>query len=122
LKGHTKKINHVALAKCRVKIHSFLPPVRTNSPKVWVHDTFWRIHSKIHSSYALQVLAVHPTNSIFALSSVDKMYSLHDLTTFNQIFWLAPSDAGFTLLAIHPDGTLLALGTPASTIQIYDVR
>jgi pre-mRNA-processing factor 19 len=50
------------------------------------------------------------------------MYSLHDLTTFNQIFWLAPSDAGFTLLAIHPDGTLLALGTPASTIQIYDVR
>jgi pre-mRNA-processing factor 19 len=25
-------------------------------------------------------------------------------------------------LAIHPDGALLALGTPTSTIQIYDVR
>ena len=44
-------------------------------------------------------LAVHPTNSIFALS-VDKTYSLYDLTIFNQIFRLAPSDAAFTSLAI----------------------
>ena len=52
-------------------------------------------------------LAVHPTNSIFAL-----------LTTFNQILRLAPSDIAFTSLAIHPDGTLLALGAHTSTIQI----
>ena len=44
-------------------------------------------------------LAVHPTNSIFALS-VDKTYSLYDLTIFNKIFRLAPSDAAFTSLAI----------------------
>ena len=66
---------------------------------------------------------VHLTSIVFTLSSADKMYSesLHDLTTFNQIFQSLPSDAAFTSLAIHPDGTLLSLGTPTPTIQIYNV-
>ena len=82
--------------------------------KVWAHDTFGEYIPKstvcTHKG-ELTSLAVHPTNSIFTLPSVDKTYSLHDITTFNQISWLQPSDAAFTSLAIHPDGTLLALGT-----------
>ena len=61
--------------------------------------------------------------------SPHKLYLRSPLSTkhtlyliFNQISRLTPSDAAFTSLAIHPDGTLLALGTPTSTKQIYDVQ
>ena len=52
--------------------------------------------------------------SIFTLSSVDKT-SLHDLTTFNQIFRLAPSDEAFTSPAIHPDFSI-RMDTMANTL------
>ena len=126
LKGHTKKINHVALREVQGENTLILSASADKIAKVWAHDTssgeyIPKSTVRTHKG-ELTGLAVHPTNTIFALSSADKTYSLHDLTTFNQIFRSAPSDAAFTSLAIHPDGTLLALGTPTSTIQIYDVR
>ena len=61
--------------------------------------------------------------------SPHKLYLRSPLSTkhtlyliFNQISQLTPSDAAFTSLAIHPDRTLLALGTLTSTKQIYDVQ
>ena len=63
--------------------------------QVWVLGEYIP-KSAVHTRKGkLTGLAVHPTNSIFALS-VDKTYSLYDLTIFNQIFRLAPSDAAFT--------------------------
>ena len=126
LKGHTKKINHVALREMQGENTLILSASADKIAKVWAHDTssgeyIPKSTVRTHKG-ELTGLAVHPTNTIFALSSVDKTYSLHDLTTFTQIFRSATSDAAFTSLAIHPDGTLLALGTPTSTIQIYDVR
>ena len=126
LKGHTKKINHVALRELQGENTLILSAGADKIAKVWAHDTssgeyIPKSTVRTHKG-ELTGLAVHPTSTIFALSSVDKTYSLHDLTTFTQIFRSAPSDAAFTSLAIHPDGTLLALGTPTSTIQIYDVR
>ena len=126
LKGHTKKINHVALRESLSENTLILSAGADKIAKVWAHDTssgeyIPKSTVRTHKG-ELTGLAVHPTNTIFALSSADKTYSLHDLATFNQIFRSAPSDAAFTSLAIHPDGTLLALGTPTSTIQIYDVR
>jgi hypothetical protein len=89
-------------------------PVWTKSPKsermTLLENTFQ--NPVCTHKGELTSLAVHPTNSIFTLPSVDKTYSLHDITTFNQIFRLPPSNAAFTSLAIHPDRTLLSLGTP----------
>ena len=126
LKGHTKKINHVALRETLGENTLILSAGADKIAKVWAHDTssgeyIPKSTVRTHKG-ELTGLAVHPTNTIFALSSADKTYSLHDLKTFNQIFRSAPSDAPFTSLAIHPDGTLIALGTLISTIQIYDVR
>jgi pre-mRNA-processing factor 19 len=67
-------------------------------------------------------LAVHPRSTLLALASADKTYSLHDLTTFAQVFQSAASEDAFSTLGVHPDGTLLALGTPSSKIHIYDIR
>ena len=165
LKGHPKKINHIALHKMQDEdtlILSASADQIHQSLGTW--HFFCRIHSKIHSLYAegqtyrfscstnkfylrsllstkctlyltLQPLTKYSywhfpksfhiashssrwnitchcsTNKFYLHSPVDKTYSLLDFTTFNQIFLLASSKAAFTSLAIHPDGTLLALGT-----------
>jgi len=67
-------------------------------------------------------LAVHPTSTLAVYSSLDKTYSIHDLTTFTQVFRSPVLEEPFTSLAVHPDGTLIAIGTSASTIQIFDIR
>ncbi|KAF8905461.1 WD40-repeat-containing domain protein [Gymnopilus junonius] len=126
LKGHTKKVNQVAFRERDGDSTLLLSAGGDKIAKVWAHDTasgeyIPKLTVRSHKG-ELTGLAVHPTSTLFALSSTDKTYSLHDLTTFAQIFRSAPSDEAFTSLAIHPDGTLLGLGTPTSTIQIYDVR
>ncbi|PPQ92689.1 hypothetical protein CVT25_013996 [Psilocybe cyanescens] len=126
LKGHTKKINHVAFREQDGESTLLISAGSDKIAKVWAHDAnsgdyLPKLTVRSHKG-ELTGLAVHPTSTLFALSSSDKTYSLHDLTTFTQIFRSAPSDEAFTSLAIHPDGTLLGLGTPTSTIQIYDIR
>jgi pre-mRNA-processing factor 19 len=126
LKGHTKKVNHVAFRERDGDATLLISAGADKIAKIWSHDTTSNeyIPKSIIRSHKgeLTGLAVHPTSTILALSSTDKTYSLHDLSNFTQVFRSAPSDESFTSLSIHPDGTLLALGTPTSTIQIYDVR
>lgn len=126
LKGHTKKINHVALREQEGQPTLIISGSADKTVKIWAHDETsgeYIPKSTIRSHKGeITGLAIHPTGTILALSSLDKTYSLHDLSNFTQIFRSAPYDEPFTSLAIHPDGTLLALGTPSSTIQIYDIR
>jgi pre-mRNA-processing factor 19 len=126
LKGHTKKVNHVALRESTDEPTLILSAGADKIAKVWSHDATsgeYIPKSTVRSHKGeLTGLAVHPTNTLYALSSTDKTYSLHDLSNFSQVFRSLPSEEAFTSLAIHPDGTLLGLGTPTSTIQIYDIR
>lgn len=126
LKGHTKKINHVAFREKDGDSTLILSAGADKIAKIWAHDTASQEYipkSTIRSHKGdLTGLAIHPTSTILALSSADRTYSLHDLSNFTQVFRSAPSEEAFASLAIHPDGTLLALGTPTSTIQIYDIR
>jgi len=126
LKGHTKKINHVAFREAEGEQRLILSASADKTVKIWGLDeasgeyapkTTIRTHKG-----EITGLAIHPINTIAALSSADKTYSVHDLTTFKDIFRSNPSDEAFTSLDIHPDGTLIAVGTPTSTIQIYDIR
>ncbi|KAM6498003.1 WD40-repeat-containing domain protein [Amanita muscaria] len=126
LKGHTKKINHVALREREGDATLILSAGADKSAKIWSHDSasgeyIPKTTIRNHKG-EITGLGVHPVSILLALSSSDKTYSLHDLNTFSQVFRSAPADDPFASLAIHPDGTLLGLGTPASTIQIYDIR
>ncbi|KAG6817631.1 hypothetical protein H0H87_006259 [Tephrocybe sp. NHM501043] len=126
LKGHSKKINHVALREQEGNSTLLISASADKTSKIWSLDNasqeyIPRSTIRTHKG-ELTGLAVHPTSTLLALCSADKTYSIHDLSTFSQVFRSVPSDEAFTSLSIHPDGTLLALGTPASTIQIYDVR
>lgn len=126
LKGHTKKINHVAFRERDGDPTLLMSAGADKVAKIWSHDASsgeYIPKSTIRSHKGeITGLAVHPTSAFLTLSSTDKTYSLHDLSTFSQVFRSLPSDEPFTSLSVHPDGTLLALGTPSSTIQIYDIR
>lgn len=126
LKGHTKKVNHVAFREHDGEPTLLLSAGADKVAKIWSHDTAsgeYIPKSTIRTHKGeLTGLVVHPTSTILALSSADKTYSLHDLSNFTQVFRSAPSDEALSSLAIHPDGTLLAFGTPTSSIQIYDIR
>jgi len=67
-------------------------------------------------------LFVHPLSTLAGLASLDKTFSIHDLTNLTPIYQSAISDDGYSSVAIHPDGALVALGTPTSTVHIYDIR
>lgn len=126
LKGHSKKINHVAFREREGEKTLLLSAGADKIAKIWSQDD---ASGEYIANYTLRShkgeisgLAVHPTSKLAVYSSLDKTYSIHDLTTFTQVFRSAPSDEPFTSLAVHPDGTLIATGTPTSTIQIFDIR
>ncbi|EAU93221.1 nuclear matrix protein NMP200 [Coprinopsis cinerea okayama7 len=126
LKGHSKKVNHVAFREREGDNTLLLSAGADKIAKIWGHDGasgeyIPKATIRTHKG-ELTGLAVHPTKTLLALSSVDKTYSLHDLSTFQQVFRSAPTDEPFSSMAVHPDGTFLAIGTPTSTIHIYDVR
>lgn len=126
LKGHTKKINHVAFREVEGDSTLLLSGGADKIAKAWSLDEASGEYIpkgtiRTHKG-EITGLVVHPTSTLLGLSSSDRTYSLHDLTTFDQVYRSAESDESFTSLGIHPDGTLLAVGTPASTVQIYDIR
>lgn len=126
LKGHTKKINHVAFREKDGENTILLSAGADKIAKAWAHDSaseeyIPKLTVRIHKG-EISGLAVHPTSSFFVLASTDKTYSVHDISNFSQIFRSAPAEEAFSSLSIHPDGCLIGLGTPSSTIQIYDIR
>jgi len=126
LKGHTKKINHVTFREREGEATLVLSAGADKIAKIWSHDSasgeyLPKATIRTHKS-DLTGLVIHPTSTLVAYSSLDKTYSLHELSNFTQVYRSAPSDESFTSLAIHPDGALLALGTPSSKIHICDVR
>ncbi|KDQ54877.1 hypothetical protein JAAARDRAFT_181593 [Jaapia argillacea MUCL 33604] len=126
LKGHTKKVNHVAFRERAGEPTLLLSAGADKIAKIWSHDEasgeyIPKLTIRSHKG-ELSGLSIHPTSTIAALASLDRTYSLHDLTNFKQVFTSPVNDEPFTSLTTHPDGMLLALGTPTSTIQIFDVR
>ena len=87
---------------------------------MWAHNTasdeyqsLVTIHTHKGDSRGL---GVHPTLTLVALLSLDRTYSLHELSGFTQVYHLAAFEDPLTALGIHPDGALLALGTLTSKI------
>lgn len=126
LKGHTKKINQVAFREKEGEPTLLLSAGADKIAKVWSYDepsSEYVPKSTIRSHKGdVTGLGVHPTSTYLTLSSTDKTFSVHDLSTFAQIFRSVPGEEALTSLSIHPDGTLVAFGTPGSSIQIYDIR
>ncbi|KAJ7462812.1 WD40-repeat-containing domain protein [Mycena galericulata] len=126
LKGHTKKVNHVAFRERDGDATLLLSGGADKIAKIWSHDSASGEYIPKHTIRThkgeITGLTIHPRSTLLALASADKTYSLHDLSTFAQVFQSTASEDAFSTLGVHPDGTLLALGTPGSKIHIYDIR
>ncbi|KAH9968736.1 WD40 repeat-like protein [Russula dissimulans] len=126
LKGHSKKIHHVAFREREGQPTLLLSAGADKLARVWSLDSSSgeyrpRTIIKTHKS-DVTGLAVHPTSTLLFLASQDKTYSIHDLNEFSQLYRSTAAEEPYSSLALHPDGTILAAGTPSSTVHIYDVR
>jgi pre-mRNA-processing factor 19 len=126
LKGHTKKVNRVALRERDGDATLVLSAGADKLAKVWSHDTAsdeWLPRSTVRSHKGeVTGLSVHPTNTLSLLASLDGTYSVHDLNTFTQLYASPAGDVPFTSLQCHPDGSLLGIGTGSGSVLIYDLR
>ena len=126
LKGHTKRVNHVAFRERQGEPTLIISGGADKIAKVWSHDSasgeyIPRSTIRTHKN-EITGLKVHHASTFLVLASLDKTYSVHDLSTQAQIFRSGPSDEPFVSMSVHPDGILLGLGTPTSTIHIVDIR
>lgn len=126
LKGHSKKIHHVAFREREGQPTLLLSAGADKLARVWSLDSASgeyrpRTIIKTHKG-DVTGLAVHPTSTLLFLASQDRTYSIHDLNDFSQLYRSTVTEEPYSSLAVHPDGTILAVGTPSSTIHIYDVR
>ena len=128
LKGHTKRVTNVALRESDTEGEPtlVLSTSMDKTARVWSYDSASgeyqpRAPIKTHKN-EVTGLFVHPASNLMGLCSLDRTYSVHDLTTLSPIFQSAANEEAFTSAAVHPDGTLLGFGTPGSTIQIFDIR
>jgi pre-mRNA-processing factor 19 len=126
LKGHTKKVNRVAFRERDGDATLVLSAGADKLAKVWSLDTAsdeWLPRTTVRTHKGeVSGLAVHPTQTISILSSLDGTYSVHDLNSFQQLYVSPAGDVPFTSLQCHPDGSLLGVGTGSSTVLIYDLR
>ncbi|KAI0757339.1 WD40 repeat-like protein [Daedaleopsis nitida] len=126
LKGHTKKVTHVALREQEGDPTLILSASADKIAKAWAHDSasgeyIPKATIRTHKG-ELTGLAVHPTSTLMALSSADRTWSLHELNTFAQVYRSPEHEEAFSSLSVHPDGTLVAVGTPGGSIQVFDIR
>lgn len=129
LKAHSKRVTHVALREHAGEPTLVLSAGADKLAHVWAHEPtdedehayVLRAALRTHSG-ELTGLSVHPTSALVALASLDRTYSLHELSGMKEVYRSKPSDDVFTALDIHPDGALLAVGTQTSRIQVCDVR
>jgi len=127
LKGHTKKINHVAWRETSAGDNTLVMSGSADKTvRIWSHDSGSGEYApastlKLHKG-EITGLSVHPTTTILGVSSADKTYSLHSLSTFQTLFQSPAHTSPYTSLSIHPDGVLVALGTARATVQIFDIR
>ena len=106
LKGHTKKINHVAFREVEGDSTLLLSGGADKIAKAWSLDEASSEYIpkgtiRTHKG-EITGLVVHATSTLLGLSSADRAYSLHDLNTFDQVYRSAESDEPFTALGIHP--------------------
>lgn len=126
LKGHTKKVNHVLWREGDDGTSLLVSASADKTSRVWGYDEASSTYApkqtfKTHKGDVVG-LGIHPSKKFIALSSADKTFSLHDLTTFQTIHQSEHFDTPFHSLAFHPDGHFIGIGTSDGAVLIIDIR
>jgi pre-mRNA-processing factor 19 len=126
LKGHTKKVNHVAWSEDDDGTSLIISASADKTARVWGYDENSSTYApkqtfKTHKGDVVG-LGIHPSKKFAALASADKTFSLHDLNTFQTVYQSGSFEIPHQSLAFHPDGHFIGLGSSAGSIHIVDLR
>jgi len=126
LKGHTKKVNHVIWREGDDNASLLLSASADKTSRVWGYDESSSSYApmqtfKTHKADVVGI-GLHPSKRLVALSSADKTFSLHDLSTFQTVYQSDHFDTPFHSLAFHPDGHFIGIGTSDGGVLIIDIR
>ncbi|KAF9584268.1 glycerol ethanol, ferric requiring protein [Lunasporangiospora selenospora] len=126
LKGHTKKITHVAWNGRDEENDNVLTASADHTVKIWSPSEkgYSCAHTISGHSGEVTGLSVHPTKDFVATTSLDSSWAFHDVQTGGTLMTVQGDDstAGYTSASFHPDGLLLGTGTGSSAVKIWDVR
>ena len=122
LKGHSKKVNAVKFHPTNSTLFSCSAD---HTARVWLHEDgkyVSGIETKDHTS-EVTGLCVHNTGDYFVTASKDASWKFYDVTTPNSILSVnEETDSAFTSIDFHPDGLIVAGGTEAGFVRVYDVK
>ena len=74
-------------------------------------------------SAAVTGLTLHATGQYMVTSSLDGSWALSSIESGQCLVRAAePASAGYTCAGFHPDGLILATGTPSGVVRVWDVK
>ncbi|KAG0049338.1 hypothetical protein BGZ83_005877 [Gryganskiella cystojenkinii] len=130
LKGHGKKITHVAWNEKEGLEHDVvLTASEDQTVKIWTASGSKSAYSAAHTikghEGSVTGLCVHPTKAYVASASMDSTWAFHDIESGSTLMTARTDDVstGYSSAAFHPDGLLLGTGTAHSgAVKIWDIR
>jgi len=130
LKGHGKKITHVAWNEQEGLDHDVvLTSSEDHTVKIWTASGSKSAYSAAHTIKGHQGsvtgLCVHPTKAYLASASMDSTWAFHDIETGSTMMTAHSGDVvkGYSSASFHPDGLLFGTGTAESgAVKIWDIR
>lgn len=136
LKGHTKKVTHVAFREEEAAASSKRAAISAGADgKVKVFEESaeggkWALaHTIAAHKQEITGLALHPSKKYVASASVDSTWALHDIESGSTVQTYEPLSSGgedggysYSSFAVHPDGLLHGGGTVDGIVRIWDIR
>lgn len=115
--GHSKKVLDVKFIGDNV-----LSCGADNVVKLWGADGSEMATSSNHTKDVTSI-SVHPSNSYFVSTSLDKTWCFHDVESGSCVALVNDdTDSAITAGSFHPDGIILGAGTKDSTIKLWDAK
>ncbi|CAJ1398913.1 unnamed protein product [Effrenium voratum] len=122
--GHSKKVT-------AVKLHATEDVVVSASQdmtaKVWKCSggDWTSAYSCTHTVRKHQAevadVSIHPTGDYFLTCALDKSWAFHDLATGRCVKQFH-GESSYPCMKWHPDGMILAAGTQANVVEVWDIK
>ena len=123
LKGHTKRVNHVAFCERDGKPTLVLSAGADKITRVWTHDAAsgeYQPRATIRTHEGdLKGLGVHPTLTLVVLSSCRGTYSLHG--EYQPRATIRTHKGDLTGLGVHPTSTLVVLSSLDRMYSLHEL-
>lgn len=117
LSGHSKKVHDVKFAG-----DNLLSAGADKIVKLWGSDGAEKAVFSDHTADVTSV-SVHPSNSYFVSTSLDKTWGFHDIASGTCITLVNDdTDSAITCGSFHPDGVILGMGTKDAAVKLWDAK